>query len=1515
MILLLFLIISSVTFSQTDGTIDSTFGNISQYGHFGITFGYDDDFNSISVLDDGKIIVTGTTQFGYYKNFAIMRLLANGRIDDSFGVGGKVYSNLVNYKNASAYASDIDDDGKILLSGRCSTKGVAVTRFNQDGTFDSEFGADGKIFYNVEDVFGARAVKSLINKKILVGGLSLVQLNNDGSIDYAFGVNGFAEQRVNETIQSIKIQADDKIVVCLGSIIPYAKDLNKSFEILRYNEDGLLDQSFGNSGLVEVDFLNTVADVSYDLSIQKDGKIVVAGISNFKLAMARLNVNGSMDNSFGSEGKVLLDYPFYNKVAVSMQSDNKILISGSSNKNINAVSFITTRFNTNGSIDSTFGKNGIANFPDINSNPAYSSNMMIKPNGKIMLVGKLSHTHDSRYSIGIIQINNNHPFAAPSTAILKTPINNTTSIVSPSNLVWIKGDYTDYYKLQISVDSNFVKVLVDSSGITDTSFNLTKLTNLTKYFWRVKSINKYFKSDWSETWNFKTIGKPTDVNPLLPLTNSENQPIELDFVWSKAKDQLKPVKRNNVLSISNYWFELNSDTNSSSVLLDSTLIDTTKHLNGLANFTKYYWRVRAKNETGWGGFSNWSKFTTIIDTPNVVNLITPLNNSNGLLASLVLTWNKSDFAESYSFQVSTDSTFTTTIIDSSGLADTSFVLNKLNILTKYYWRVKAKNIGGTSDWSEIWSFKTLGNPKDVIPLKPLSNSTNQPTEIDFIWNKAKEQLIAIKRNRTLTINNYWFELYADTASTSIIVDSTLSDTTKHVNNLENLTTYFWRVRAKNETGWGGFSNWSKFTTIIDAPSVVVLKSPLNNVNGLLVPIELKWGKSERVEKYNLQVSTNVSFSSTVIDSTGLLDTNIILTKLNNLTKYYWRVRSENIGGSSNWSETWNFKTLGYPTEATPLLPLASSVNQPIELSFVWSRAKDQLQAIKGNRVFSVGRYWFELKKGTSNVAFVVDSTLTDTTKHINNLENLTEYFWRVRAKNEIGWANFSNWSKFTTIVDTPNVVVLQSPLNNSDKNITPIEFIWNKSLLAENYTLQLSVSTDFTSNLKDSIGISDTSLIVNNLEDLTKYYWRVKAENIGGASNWSDTWSFKTLGKPTEVTPLFPLTSSVNQPIELNFVWSRAEDQRQAIRGNGVLSVSNYWFELNKDTSNVAFVVDSTLTDTTKHINNLENLTEYYWRVRAKNETGWGTFSEWSKFTTIVATPNVVVLQSPLNNSDKIIKPINLIWNKSLLAENYTLQLSVSTDFSSNLIDSIGISDTSLIANNLEDLTKYYWRVKAENIGGSSIWSTVWNFTTLGVPNAPTLISPENNREFADTTGNIKFVWSPLGLADSYTLEASANDSFDSLFVSVNDLTDTNYIYSNQLIPGAFYWRVKAKNQIGFSDYSEVYSFTITITDVDRLGNEVPQDYVLEQNYPNPFNPSTMVKYGLPEQSNVKIEVFNTLGQSVQVLVNSEKQSGFYETVWNADNLPSGIYLISIRAEGLSSKKNFVQVKKAMLLK
>lgn len=109
-------------------------------------------------------------------------------------------------------------------------------------------------------------------------------------------------------------------------------------------------------------------------------------------------------------------------------------------------------------------------------------------------------------------------------------------------------------------------------------------------------------------------------------------------------------------------------------------------------------------------------------------------------------------------------------------------------------------------------------------------------------------------------------------------------------------------------------------------------------------------------------------------------------------------------------------------------------------------------------------------------------------------------------------------------------------------------------------------------------------------------------------------------------------------------------------------------------------------------------------------------------------------------------------------------------------------------------------------------------------------------------------------------------------------------------------------------------SIPITAIDENTRG-ALPKSFALRQNYPNPFNPSTKISYSLPSNSRVKIEIFNMLGQSAGILVNSEKSAGFYEINWNAENLPSGIYLISIKAVGISSKESFTLTRKALLIK
>jgi hypothetical protein len=113
-------------------------------------------------------------------------------------------------------------------------------------------------------------------------------------------------------------------------------------------------------------------------------------------------------------------------------------------------------------------------------------------------------------------------------------------------------------------------------------------------------------------------------------------------------------------------------------------------------------------------------------------------------------------------------------------------------------------------------------------------------------------------------------------------------------------------------------------------------------------------------------------------------------------------------------------------------------------------------------------------------------------------------------------------------------------------------------------------------------------------------------------------------------------------------------------------------------------------------------------------------------------------------------------------------------------------------------------------------------------------------------------------------------------------------------------------------------AFTVSsgpATTVEGALGEIPDQYVLQEAYPNPFNPSTRIRYGVPENSRIKLDVHNMLGNVVAELVNGERSKGMYELQWRADNLPSGVYLIRFNAESNESTKRFIASRKVVLVK
>lgn len=291
--------------------------------------------------------------------------------------------------------------------------------------------------------------------------------------------------------------------------------------------------------------------------------------------------------------------------------------------------------------------------------------------------------------------------------------------------------------------------------------------------------------------------------------------------------------------------------------------------------------------------------------------------------------------------------------------------------------------------------------------------------------------------------------------------------------------------------------------------------------------------------------------------------------------------------------------------------------------------------------------------------------------------------------------------------------------------------------------------------------------------------------------------------------------------------------------------------------------------------------------------------------TPVPAAPTLV---SPADGATGIPTSPTLNWNPSSGATSYRLQVSTSNTFSSTVVDDSTITGTSKQIGPLANSTPYFWRVNAKNAAGSSPFSAARNFTTIvAAPAAPTPISPDNNSN--NQPLSVALQWSAVSSADFYRVQLATNQNFSPTLVDDSTLTTPSRTISSLNLNTTYYWRVAAKNLGGTSSFSSAFSFrTIVTTFVEQVGSTFPTTYSLEQNYPNPFNPSTTIRYAIPKESRVLLEIYNLLGQRVATLVDEEQPAAFYQVHWNANGISSGVYSYRLQAG------SFVETKKLLLL-
>jgi uncharacterized delta-60 repeat protein len=365
---------------------------------------------SIALQTDGRILVAGTASDGaQVSDFAVARYRRDGKLDARFGAAGMA---LIEFPGGGARANAIalHQHGSSIVAGSFSTgdgtSRIALIRLRADGTLDPTFADNGRLL----DDFGgsvnhANAIVTQRDGSIIVVGqvsapgayagyyCALSRYHRNGRLDTNFGTDGRTVTDFggdfNQGCNAVSLQNDGKIVVAGFN---KTKQFTMTFALARYERNGTLDQTFGTGGKVLADIGgSSSADA---LSIQPNGSIVVAGtVSNLgsgaaiQFAVARFNRYGAFDTSFGNGGKVFTDFDGTNAVAalVDVRHSGKILVVGKWSGS-GAEGLALARYTEQGALDVSFGVDGkILSAPDMSESVLQAA--ALDPFGNIVVSG------------------------------------------------------------------------------------------------------------------------------------------------------------------------------------------------------------------------------------------------------------------------------------------------------------------------------------------------------------------------------------------------------------------------------------------------------------------------------------------------------------------------------------------------------------------------------------------------------------------------------------------------------------------------------------------------------------------------------------------------------------------------------------------------------------------------------------------------------------------------------------------------------------------------------------------------------------------------------------------------------------------------------------------------------------------------------------------------------------------------------------------------------------------------
>lgn len=477
-----------------------------------------------------------------------------------------------------------------------------------------------------------------------------------------------------------------------------------------------------------------------------------------------------------------------------------------------------------------------------------------------------------------------------------------------------------------------------------------------------------------------------------------------------------------------------------------------------------------------------------------------------------------------------------------------------------------------------------------------------------------------------------------------------------------------------------------------------------------------------------------------------------------------------------------------PSIPVPLSPANGATDVPVDVTFSW---EESLQA---------DAYTLEIARTESFAAPELSvSGITETSYTVPGLETETQYYWHVRATNAESVSAYSTTHGFVTTAAPPAAPELTAPEDGAGGLPTTVTLDWEPVENADQYFVEVDTTAEFAAPVH-RIAIPGTELELAGLRNAQTYFWRVQGLRDGEAGDWSSTWAFTTIVSPPAPPQLkAPAEGATGVNIDVDLVWNTA------------LRANRYEVVLAADSTFRSIVADSVLADTTYRPPPLQNNTRYFWRVRGLNDAGVGPWSAVFDFETIIGVPAVPRLLTPENGNRDVPPTVTFTWQAAEDAAAYEFELSTSLNFDGIVVRVADIDTTALTVSDLDYGTQYYWRVRAINPGGRSVFTSPFSFTTRIAPpgDVPHPASP-----FHGATGlatSVALAWNTVTGAQAYRVQVGTDSTLADSLVVDSTLSATSIKVDSLNFETTYYWRVSAINEGGQGPWSPAFAFTTQI--------------------------------------------------------------------------------------------------------